>query len=153
MTFNDYLICVIMSILGQAAHLFLLKIPAIKQRSRAANKTFYFKEWWAADWNVIIGTQVLIAMLVLGLKEFLYWKPGVAEYVRWFFGLFGAFGSVVAMAKGSSFEKNLVGLLDVKSNIADAVTGGTHTIEETIEKGTEVTGQQVKPTNQNKNGN
>lgn len=145
-TIYDYLICAAMSVLGQLAHLFLIKIPAIKNRSRAANKTFVFREWWNCDWNVVLGTQVLILMLILGLKEFLTWKPGVIDYVRWFFGLFGAFGSTVAMAKGSSFEKNLTGLLDVKSNVADAVTGGTTTVKETVEKGTEATGVNIEST-------
>lgn len=145
-TINDYLICAAMSVLGQLAHLFLIKIPSIKNRARAANKAFIFREWWNSDWNVVLGTQVLILMLILGLKEFLTWKPGVIDYVRWFFGLFGAFGSTVAMAKGSSFEKNLTGLIDVKSNVADAVTGGTSTIQDTVQKGTEATGHQIEAT-------
>lgn len=132
-----------MFVLGQAAHLFLIKIPAIKTRCRAANKAFVFREWWACDWNLIIGTQVIGALLILGLDQLIYWKPGVLDYVKWFFAGMGAFGSTIAMAKGSQFEKGLTTLLDVKSNIADSVTGGTATVRETIIKGTEVTGVDV----------
>lgn len=145
-TIYDYLICALMSVLGQAGHLFLIKIPALKTRSRAANKAFLFKEWWNCDWNVILGTQVIILLCIFGLKELLAWKPGVIDYVRWFFAAIGAFGSTVAMAKGSSFEKGLTGLIDVKSNVADAVTGGTNTIQETVEKGTEATGVIIEST-------
>jgi hypothetical protein len=145
MNFNvwDYVFCVVMFILGQAGHLFLLKIPSIRARCRAANKPFTFKEWWDCDWNVIIGTQIIGAMIIFGLKEICTWKPGVIEYVRWFFAAVGAFGSSVAMAKASQFEKSLTGLLDVKSNIADAVTGGTTTIQDSIDKGGAATGTDV----------
>jgi hypothetical protein len=142
-TFEQYAICVAMFILGQAAHLFLIKIPAVKTRCRAANKSFYFKEWINSDWNIIVGTQVIGALVLLGLKEVITWKPGVIEYVRWFFAGIGAFGSTIAMAKGSQFEKSLTGLLSMKSNVSDTVTGGTDTVHETIQKGTAATGQDV----------
>lgn len=147
-TFEQYAICVAMFILGQAAHLFLIKIPAVKARCNAANKIFYFKEWFNCDWNIIIGTQVIGALVLLGLKEVITWKPGVIEYVRWFFAGIGAFGSTIAMAKGSQFEKSLTGLLSMKSNVSDTVTGGTHTVNETIQKGTAATGQDVTQPNQ-----
>jgi hypothetical protein len=143
MTIKLYWFCVMMFILGQAAHLFLIKIPAIKKRSLAANKPFVFKEWWACDWNIIIGTQVIGALLIVGLDQLIYWKPGVLEYVKWFFAGMGAFGSTIAMAKGSQFERQLTGLMDIKSNIADTVTGGTTTVKESIEKGSKATGTDV----------
>jgi hypothetical protein len=124
-------------------HLFLVKVPAIKNRARAANKTFIFKEWWGCDWNIIIGTQVLGAMFIIGLNELLHWKPYILDYVKWFFAAVGAFGSTVAMAKFSQYEKELTKVLDIKSNIADVVTGGTTSSAETIRKGTNVTGQDV----------
>lgn len=142
-TFEQYALCVAMFILGQAAHLFLIKIPSVKARCRAANKSFYFKEWWSCDWNIIIGTQVIGALVLLGLKELVTWRPGVIEYVRWFFAGIGAFGSTIAMAKGSQFEKSLTGLLSVKSNVSDAVTGGTETVQETIVRGSDATGQNI----------
>lgn len=143
MSTKMYLFCVVMFILGQAAHLFLIKIPAVKARSRAANKTFIFKEWWACDWNIIIGTQVIGALLIFGLDQIIYWKPGVLDYVKWFFAGMGAFGSTIAMAKGSQFEKQLTGLMDIKSNIADTVTGGTITVKDSIAKGSAATGTDV----------
>jgi hypothetical protein len=142
-TFEQYLYCVVMFILGQAFHLFLVKIPAIKKRCKAANKKFYFTEWWAEDWNVIIGTQVVGAMVILGLKEIVTWKPGVIEYVRWFFAAVGAFGSVVAMAKASQFEANLTHLLSIKSNVSDAVSGRASNAQDAITQGSEATGRDV----------
>lgn len=142
-TFEQYLYCVAMFILGQAFHLFLVKIPAVKKRCKAANKTYYFREWWGEDWNVIIGTQVIGAMVILGLKEIVTWKPGVIEYVRWFFAAIGAFGSTIAMAKASQYEANLTRLMDVKSNVADAVAGPATTVKDAIVQGSEATGTDV----------
>jgi hypothetical protein len=142
-TFEQYVFCVLMFILGQAGHLFLVKIPAVKKRCSAANKKYYFREWWAEDWNVIIGTQVIGAMVILGLKEIVSWKPGVIEYVRWFFAGIGAFGSTIAMAKASQFEKSLTQLLDIKSNVADKIAGPAQNVRDAIVQGSEATGQDV----------
>jgi hypothetical protein len=135
-----------MMILGQMAHLFLLKIPAVKDRCRAANKPFTWREWWNCDWNVVIGTLVIGALFIIGLDQFLNWKPQVLNYVKWFFAGIGAFGSTAAMAYFSKYEKQLMALLDVKSNVSDAVTGGTITVRETIEKGEAATGEAITET-------
>jgi hypothetical protein len=119
MTLSLYLQCVLMFVLGQAAHLFLVKVPAVKERCRVANKPFAWKEWWRCDWNVIIGTQIIGALLIVGLDQFLHWKPQVLDYVKWFFAAVGAFGSTVAMAKMSQFEKSLNNVIDIKTDIAD----------------------------------
>jgi hypothetical protein len=146
MTKSLYIQCVAMFILGQAAHLFLIKVPAVKQRCRAANKPFTWKEWWNCDWNVVIGTQIVGALVIIGLDQLLNWKPFILDYVKWFFAGVGAFGSTVAMAKWSQYEKSLNALLDVKSNVADAITGGTTTVKETVEKGEAATGQEISST-------
>lgn len=143
MTGGLYLQCCAMFLLGQALHLFLVKIPAVKGRARAANKAYVFAEWWNCDWNVIIGTQVLGLLVIFGLDELLRWQPFIWEYVKWFFAGVGAFGSTIAMAKFSQYEKELTRLLDIKSNISDAVTGPSTTIGGTVIKGMEATGKDV----------
>lgn len=110
-----------MFFLGQAAHIFLVKIPAVKTRCRAANKPFTWKEWLNCDWNVLAGTLAIGALLICGLDEFLKWKPETLEYIKWFFAAVGAMGSNVVMAKMSQFEKTLNNVIDIKSNIADNV--------------------------------
>lgn len=121
MTLWLYTQCVIMFILGQALHVFLIKVPAVKERCRAANKPFSWGEWWGCDWNIIIATAIIGAMLILGLDQLLNWKPAILAYVKWFFGGFGAFGSTIALSKFSQFEKSLVKVIDLKSNIADGI--------------------------------
>lgn len=142
-TFTLLLQCIIMFILGQGVHLFFIKIPALKKRSTAANKLFVFKDWWSCDWNIIIGTQLFGALIVFGLNELVDWKPEILTYVRWFFAGIGAFGSTVAMSLLSKYDKTLIQVLDIKSNIADTVTGGTTSVEETIRKGSQATQSDV----------
>jgi hypothetical protein len=114
-----YVQCVLMFLLGQAVHIFLIKVPAVKERARAANKKFSWAEWWGCDWNVIIGTLIIGLLITLGLDEILKWKPVIWDYVKWFYAGIGAFGSTIALAKFSQFEKGLTALIDVKTNIAD----------------------------------
>lgn len=147
MTLSLYIQCAAMFILGQALHLFLIKIPAVKARTRAANKTYLFKEWWNCDWNIILATAVIGCMAILGLDQLLNWKPAILEYVKWFFAGIGAFGSTIAMSKFSQYEKEITKILDFKANISDNVTGGTTTSKQTAERGAEVLGVDVtKPT-------
>jgi hypothetical protein len=100
-------------------------------------------EWWKCDWNIIIATQIIGVMIIIGLDQLLHWKPDIMEYVKWFFGFMGAFGSTVAMSKFSQYEKGIVGLADIKSNIADHFTGGTISVKDTLEKGAQAVGHDV----------
>ena len=126
--------CIVMLILGQALHLFLLKVPSLKARARAAGKPFSWKEWWCEDWNIVVSTLIIGALVTVGLNELVTWKPEILDYVKWFYAAIGAFGSTVAQAKFSQYEKKLLAVIDIKSNVSDEVTGGTTTVKETIEK-------------------
>lgn len=124
MTITTWLIlqCIAMFILGQLLQLFWLKIPSLKKRAKTANYKFSVKEYWQSDWYLIIGTQIVGAMLILGLNEIVQWKPAILDYVKWFFGSLGAFASSVVLSKLSAYEKMLSEVIDIKTNIADNVT-------------------------------
>lgn len=136
MTFSTWLLvqCVIMALLGQTLHLLLVKIPSFKKKSQAANKNFSFKEMWLCDWNVIVATAIIIALVTIGLDQLIAWKPQIKDYVKWYYAGLGAFGSTIAMSRFSQFEAGLTNLLSVKSNVSDAVTGGSTTVAETVRK-------------------
>lgn len=123
MTTSLYLQCVLMAVIGQALQVLLIKVPSLKDKCRAANKPFTWGAWWSCDWNVVVATGLIIAAFILGLDQFLHWKPAVIDWVKWFFLGVGAFGSTIAMAKFSQYEKDLMTLLSVKSNVADSVIG------------------------------
>ena len=121
MTLSIYIQCVIMLILGQALQVFIIKIPDIKSRAKLANQQFIWKDWWASDWNLVIGTAILGAIVIVGLDQLIHWKPEILEYVKWFFAGLGFFGSTVVMAKYSQYSKYFNQVIDVKTNIADGL--------------------------------
>lgn len=123
MTLSLYIQCVAMYLLGQAVDLFLLKIPELRTLYRKANEDFCWKKYWQTDWNVIIGTQVVGAMLILGLNELTQWKPQILDYIKWFFGGVGAVGSSIIVSRWSQAKKYIMNVIDNKTNIADKVTG------------------------------
>lgn len=127
MTTSLYLQCVAMYILGQALHLFVIKIPAVRKRDRAANIEFSFTEYWKQEWNIIIGNQVLGAVFIIGLDQLVNWKPIILESVKWFFAAVGAIGSVAIMSKFSSYEQKVLNIVDIKTNLSDRITGSAPT--------------------------
>jgi len=121
MTLWLYIQCVLMFMGGQAVHLFFIKIPALRKRAMAANMDFTGKQYWKEDWPIIVGTQVLGMVVILGLDQIVHWKPWILEWVKWWFAGLGAFGSTIVMSKWSPFEKKLLDVIDVKTNIADNI--------------------------------
>jgi hypothetical protein len=125
MTTILYVQCFAMFFLGQAASLFGVKIPSLKKQAKLGNAQFIWKDWWASDWNLVIFTNIVGVMVLIGLSEFLKWKPGAIDYIRWLFAAVGAFGNTVVLAKFSQYGKYLDSVIDVKTNIADGVTPPT----------------------------
>lgn len=128
---------------GQLLHLLVVKIPSLRNKTRQANKKFSLKDWFAEDWNLIIGLNILGSMFLIGLDEVLAWKPEIQNVVKWFFAAVGAFGNSIVLQKFSKYEHVLGSVLDIKANIADKVIGPTADVSELIEKGTEATGTDV----------
>lgn len=138
MTLSLYLQCVAMFICGQLLQLFWLKIPSLKKRAKAANFKFSPSDYWKEEWYLIIGTEILGAMLIIGLDQFIHWKPEVLDYIKWFFGAIGAFGSSVVLSKLSSYEKKLTEVINIKTDHSDSVI-------DTDAKGKPVTMQTAAP--------
>lgn len=143
MSISLYIQCIAMYILGQALCLMLFTVPLLKEKCRIANKKFSWSEWWDCDWNMVIGSFAFMVALTIGIDEIIGWKPSVLNYIEWFYLIAGAFGTSIIQERWGSFKKGINSLLDVKSNIADAVTGGTTTVKDTIEKGEGILGQDV----------
>lgn len=123
MTLSLYLQCVAMFILGQAIDLFLFKIPELRKMYANANEDFVWSKYWKSDWNTIVGTQLIGAVLIIGLDQLTHWKPAIVDYTKWFFCGFGAWGSSIVVSKGSAAKKYIMNIIDHKTNVADKVTG------------------------------
>lgn len=117
--------CVVMFIGGQLLQLFWVKIPAVKERCRVANKPFSMKTYWESDWNLIVGTCIFGGMLIVGLGELVTIKPEVLSYIRWFFAFIGFAGSSFVLSKYSKFEKSINAIVDLKTDIADGIKDKT----------------------------
>ena len=114
-----YLTCLVMFLGGQGIQLFWVKIPSLKGRSTDANYKFSFKEYWEADYHLIVGTFILVAVALIGLDEIVYLRPSVMEYLKWGFFFLGYSAQSVVLAKLSKFETKLSNIIDTKTNIAD----------------------------------
>jgi len=143
MTILTYLLAASCYILGLGLALFWFTIPQLKEKCRTANKPFTWKGWWECDNSLVIGNLIFGIIAVVCLEEIVKWKPIVADFMKVFYVVLGAFGTTIVQEKWGSFKKGISNLLDVKANIADAVTGGTETVKETIQKGNEATGIDV----------
>jgi site-specific recombinase len=106
--------------MGQAVDLLLLTIPELRDLYKKANKEFSLSEYWKHDWNKIIGIQIFGAMLILGLDQFLHWKPQTIDYIKWCFGGGGMIISTVASRYGR-YKKLVMNVIDKKTNIADGI--------------------------------
>jgi hypothetical protein len=122
MSTSIYIQCAAMYLLGAVLHLFVVKIPAVKKRDKAANIEFSFREYINQEWHIIAGNIALGCLLILGIDELANWKPEIMAAVKWFFAAVGAIGSVTIMSKFSTYEKKVLDIIDVKTNIGDAVT-------------------------------
>ena len=150
MTRDVLMQCLLMSIGAQLLDLLLIQIPQLRKKAAAANKPFSLKEWWNSDWNIILATQVIIIIVTIGYRELVGFSDVFSKYARWIYAGIGGFGSSIAMANWSSYNKLLTKLFSVKSNIADVMTGGTTTVSDTIKKGSEAVGQDVSINPENK---
>lgn len=127
-------ICVIMNILGQGAHLMFVTVPDYRQKMINLNRQFTYSAWWNCDSNLIIGVQILSLALMLGLAELIHWKPGLLDWIRWFFFLFGTVASLIGM-RWSKYQQMIMGFIDINANITKVVVKGTpETVQELTEK-------------------
>lgn len=119
MTVKLYLECVGMFLLGQALMLFLFKIPDLQKLYKRANEDFSWKKYWQGDWALIVGTQVLGAMVIIGLDQLVNWKPWILDWVKWWFAGVGALGAELVVSRLSNVKKYIMNVIDRKTNIAD----------------------------------
>lgn len=119
LNYEAILMCLILTGLGQVAHLGMVKIPSMKEKGIAANHAFSFKEWWSDDWTRIIGVFAFAVGLEIVIEKLSGEKPQwdiwkYAAYLFWGFML-----SSIVQKKYSVYEKKVTKIIDRKTNIAD----------------------------------
>lgn len=143
MTLKFYGFCFLMWVLGYLLCLQWNTIPALKKKCKQLNRKFSYREWIRCDINILIGNLIFAAILLLLLRELMEWKESIRKFTGLFFVFAGAFLTSVIQNRWGRMNDSLGKLIDVKSNIADFFTGNTTTVKDAIEKGNEVTGQDV----------
>lgn len=119
MTLQLYATCFVIGLLGIAFHVFVIKLPSVKERSRVANKSFSVKEYFKDDWIALASSLVTLCALILAMDEILRYKPAIIDYVKALFFFVGYTGSSILQAALSQADKKINSLVDRKTDVAD----------------------------------
>jgi len=117
----------------------LFKLNSLQSDARAANVDFN----WKKDYLQRDAVPILISFMSVVIWHLVFGEvaasyPKLEAFARVSFVGMGLLGSYIIqqlMGRAKSYIKKFI---DVKTNISDAVTGKTKTVEETIVKGSDV---------------
>lgn len=121
MTANLFLQCVGCGFIGILFHI-LLKIKALKKRSKAANINFSYVEFISEESITIAISAVAVVIFIIVLPELINYRSWIQDWVRFLFVFVGFTGSSILQSFFSKTEKNLLDVIDKKTNIADNKT-------------------------------
>ena len=116
---NTTIECFIAGLLGLLFHVFVIKLPAVKKRSEAANLPFTLSAYLKADWLALSSSVLTIVIGVFILDEITQYRPSILEWVKFFFIFIGYTGSSILQAALGRFDKATREVVDIKTNIAD----------------------------------
>lgn len=116
---HSILICILLTFLGQFAHLGMVKIPAMIQNGKAANHPFSFSEWICYDWIRILGVFAFAVGAEIVLEKMAGAKPAwdVWKWLAYFF--WGFMLSSIVQQRYGIYEKKITDIIDRKTDIAD----------------------------------
>jgi hypothetical protein len=109
----------IIGLVGILFHVFVIKLPSVKEASRVANKSFSVKEYLSDDWIALCGSIVTLVACILFVDEILKWKPAIIDYIKFLFFFIGYTGSSVLLAVLSQATKKINKVVDIKTDKAD----------------------------------
>ncbi|HWV69515.1 hypothetical protein [Chitinophaga sp.] len=120
MTALLFLKCIGCGLLGIAVHLFF-EIRDIRKQSLAANKPTSRWGIIKTESDNIILSVLAVVVFTVGFDEIAKAKPVILEWVKWFFIFVGFAGSYILFALFSKAKKQILEVIDKKTNIADGV--------------------------------
>lgn len=109
------------ALLGVLFHLFVVKLPSARRKSKAANIPFSPAAYIKEEWDIIVGNLICVSMLIIGIDELAKWKPSIINAVKWLFFFVGISGSSVFMYAFSRVDKTFKKIIDIKTNVADGL--------------------------------
>ena len=119
MNIQLYIQCFIIGLVGILFHVFVIKLPAVKERYRVSNKVFSLRTYLADDWVALGGSLITLIACLLFVDEVLKWKPAIIDYIKFAFLFVGYTGSSILLSVLSQADKKLNKIIDIKTDIAD----------------------------------
>lgn len=110
--------CLIAGLLGVAFQI-VVKLIALKKRSKAANHDFNIIQYFKDDWLVYVSALLTVFIATYLLDELTRLHPEIVNYVKFFFVFVGYTGSSILHVLLGSTEKKILNVIDRKTNIAD----------------------------------
>jgi len=115
----QYIQCFLGGMLGILAHVFIFKIPALKEASRVSNVRFRIGTYLNDDWAVIFASFLSVVIVMFVMDEIIAESPCIAENIKWFFITIGYTGSSIIQTKLGRSSKKINEVINYKTDIAD----------------------------------
>jgi len=114
-----YISCFVGGLLGILFHIFVLKLPAVRSRAKAANVPFKISDYFRDDYLAIISSVLTVVILVWLLDEIIGYNPSFMRWIKFFFIFVGYTGSSVLVGLLGKFDKEVQKVVDYKTDKAD----------------------------------
>lgn len=106
-------------VLGILFHIFVVKLPSLKKRAKAANLEFTLKDYLQDDWIALGASLLALFIALMCIDEVVKYKPIVADFVKWLFVFVGYTGSSTLQALLSKTDTAINAVVDKKTDVAD----------------------------------
>lgn len=126
MTTQIYIECFIAGILGILFHIFVIKLPALKTASNAANRPFSVVCYFKDDWVSISGSFLSIIISVFLIDNLLKYQPAVQPYLKFLFLFIGYTGSSILQSILSKTGDSINKIVDQKTNELDSIKNSSN---------------------------
>jgi hypothetical protein len=118
-----YLQCFLIGLLGVLFHQ-IIKIRSLRKRTIAANKKWSFSEYVYNDWPSMVLAVLSIVIVLIIQSELMNRWPWLQEWLKALYIGVGYMGSSILQSFLSKSEKQLLTIIDKKTNIADRMSTG-----------------------------
>ncbi len=110
-------------LLGASMH-FYFKFTSLRKLSIAASETLTFKTYWNREYPSYICAILTVVLFCFLLRELQTLYPKIAGLIRLISVIVGWMGNRLLQRAMGNTEKNLLAVIDKKTNIADKVVSG-----------------------------
>lgn len=99
-----------------------IKIKGLIDLSKTSNHIFSFKEYIKSDWITILSSMITVGIAIMTLDEWLPLNAMISSHIKIFFVFLGYTGSSIIQFAFSFYNRKLMAIIDIKTNIADKIS-------------------------------